>query len=205
MFISSIQVVNVLRMSKFHDVAIEDVLSDSGLKSRLPQKTGSLIFMRWVGIEGALTLSMYPHKDFSLLKEALKEKMVRVGTSFYDKRIATSGYMNLSLKHHHFITLPGIIGFLFYSGSYIFLFVSILVIAWIFFYVETLTRCFSGGNIYLCSLIAQVLAYRLAHFGYVPAQSYKLIGSIFITVFAIYFLELFLRFFGFNQSANSQY
>ncbi len=52
----------------------------------------------------------------------------------------------------------------------------------------------SGANIILCSLMGQVVAYRYAHFGYVPAQSYLLFGSLFLNVLLIYFFDRYLSY-----------
>jgi hypothetical protein len=52
----------------------------------------------------------------------------------------------------------------------------------------------SGSNVILCSLLSQIVAYRYAHFGYVPGQSYLLFGSIFLNVLLIYSFNRFLLF-----------
>ena len=57
--------------------------------------------------------------------------------------------------------------------------------------VEFLVYRFSGSNIILCSLIAQIIAFRYTHFGYAPAQSYLLAGAIILNVTIIY-LVVFL-------------
>jgi len=44
----------------------------------------------------------------------------------------------------------------------------------------------------LCALIAQVVAFRYASFGYVPAQSYLLFGSIFLNVILLYLADKIL-------------
>ena len=49
-----------------------------------------------------------------------------------------------------------------------------------------------GGNFVLCALLAQVVAYRYAHFGYVPSRSYLLFGALYLNIFLIYFSNKFL-------------
>ena len=49
-----------------------------------------------------------------------------------------------------------------------------------------------GGNLILCALLAQVVAYRYAHFGYVPSRSYLLFGSLYLNLFLIYYSNQFL-------------
>jgi len=41
-------------------------------------------------------------------------------------------------------------------------------------------------------LLAQVVAYRFASFGYVPAQSYLLFGTLIFNVVIIYMVDKFL-------------
>jgi hypothetical protein len=59
--------------------------------------------------------------------------------------------------------------------------------------LEIFTFRFAGQNWVLCSLMAQVVAYRLAGFGYVPGQSYLLFGSLMLNVTLIFFAERVLR------------
>ena len=47
---------------------------------------------------------------------------------------------------------------------------------------EILTYHLCDRNWILCSLFAQVVAFRFASFGYVPAQSYLLFGSLLLNI-----------------------
>ena len=79
----------------------------------------------------------------------------------------------------------GIVAFLFYTGSYIFLFFALIAVCLICSLIETLAYKLSD-NMVFAAFIAQVLAYRLWHFGYIPSSSYKLLLSICFIVFLIY-------------------
>jgi hypothetical protein len=59
--------------------------------------------------------------------------------------------------------------------------------------LEIATYRFCGRNWILCSLFAQVIAFRYASFGYVPAQSYLLFGSLVLNGFLILAADLLLR------------
>ena len=75
-------------------------------------------------------------------------------------------------KRNYGIILPGFIAFSFYSGSYL---LMILIISFLYFIsasLEVLAFKLSNYNLIFSSLIGQVLAYRLIHFGYLPSQSY---------------------------------
>jgi len=83
-------------------------------------------------------------------------------------------------------TLPGIIAFLFYSGSYYFLFVSMFIICIIGSSIEYLAFRLSSKNLIFSALIGQIVAFRLIHFGYMPQNSYLLLSSIFLTIFIVF-------------------
>ena len=51
----------------------------------------------------------------------------------------------------------------------------------------------SNKNIIFASLIGQVVAYRLIHFGYIPAQSYLLVGSIILNILVYYFFIMLIK------------
>jgi len=151
-----------------------------------------LFIDRWVGIEGVMAVSSHQDLGWDLWKRAWQEKYLHSGTSMFDRTILKYGYLDIHLSKHHFINLPGILAFFYYPGSYIFLFFSMLVLGFVGAGIEMSIYKLSGGNIILCSLIAQVVAYRYAHFGYVPYQSYLLFGSIYLNVLLIFFLNKFL-------------
>jgi hypothetical protein len=78
------------------------------------------------------------------------------------------------------------VAFCFYPGSFMFLFGSMFLVGMMGSAIEVATFKLGGKNIILCSLLAQVVAFRFASFGYVPAQSYLLFGSIFLNLIMIY-------------------
>jgi len=159
-----------------------------------------LLIDRWVGIEGVMAVSSYKGLGWDLWKEAWQEKYSDSGTSMFDKKILEYKYLDVHLSRHHFINLPGIVAFFYYPGSMTFLFFSMVLVGFIGAAVELFVYKLSGANIILCSLLGEVVAYRYAHFGYVPAQSYLLFGSIFLSVFLIYLLE---KFFAWTQTRNN--
>jgi hypothetical protein len=85
------------------------------------------------------------------------------------------------------------IAFFYYPGSLVFLFAGLTVCAWLAAAFEIATYRYAGRNLVLCSLLAQVVAYRFAHFGYVPAQSHLLFGSLILNVVILYLADRVLR------------
>lgn len=150
----------------------------------------ALVIDRWIGIEGVMSMVGHRQLGWGLWKEAWGEKYSHSGTSMYDLKIL--GASQEGLKHHHFISIPGIVAFFYYPGSMIFLLTSMVLLGVFAAGLEFLAYRLSDGNLILCALFGQVIAYRYAHFGYVPAQSYLLFGSLVLNLLIIYFSGKFL-------------
>ena len=153
-------------------------------------KVMNLIIYRWVGIESLLIISKNSKKlNFSFFKRSLGESFDANAPSFYEQEFnlkPNSNFkrINKNLKGN---TLPGFIAFLFFPGSYTFLFFSVFLFCLIATIIEFLTFKSFGQNLIASSLIAMTIAYRYIHFGYLPKQSYLLFGSI-IGIISIAFI-----------------
>jgi hypothetical protein len=152
----------------------------------ISHNTKVLFLDRFVGIEGVMAVSSYPKPGWDLWREAWKESHSNT-MSFYDTNFIESSYKGIDRTKHHYISLPGIIAFCFYPGSFPFLFACMFMLGAIAAGIEISVFKLGEGNIILCALLAQVVAYRFAHFGYVPGQSYLLFGALFLNLFIIYF------------------
>lgn len=155
------------------------------------QGTKVLFLDRWVGIEGVMAVSSYPNLGWDLWSEAWNE-MPSNKLTFYDTNLITSPYINMDTTKHHYISLPGILAFCFYPGSYPFLFMCMFVLGAIAAGIEISVFTLGGRNVILCALLAQVVASRYAHFGYAPSRSYLLFGSLYLNLFIIYCSNEFL-------------
>ena len=190
LFASSIYVVNIIRANA-HIIGaepFESVPQMGSLKASLNVGAAKPLFLdRWVGIEGVMAVSSSSKIGWDFWQSAWAERYDENTMGFYDANLITSPYENLNFTKHHYISLPGILAFFFYPGSLIFLFVGMFMLGVFAAMIEIFTFKMSGGNLILCSLIAQVVAYRFASFGYVPIQSYLLVGSIFLNLMVIYF------------------
>lgn len=161
-------------------------------KKLLVDMTGRLLIDRWVGMEGLLAISSYPKLGWGLFNEALREKYSNHETSFYDLNLINSPYARTNKTEQHYISLPGAVAFFFYPGSHLFVFAVMIMIGIFAAWIELCAYKLGGGNLILCALVSQVVAFRLASFGYVPSQSYLLIGTILVNLFLIYLLRLLL-------------
>jgi hypothetical protein len=157
--------------------------------------TSPLFIDRWVGIEGVMAVSSSKRLGWELWREAWKEEYREEELSLYDRTLVQTPYIdpNIDESRTHFVSLPGLVAFLYYPGSLGFLFAALLICALLAAMLEIATYRFCGRNWILCSLFAQVIAFRYASFGYVPAQSYLLFGSLVLNGFLILAADLLLR------------
>lgn len=156
--------------------------------------TVPLFLERWIGIEAVVAVSSSNELGWDLWREAWQERFREGELSIYDQRFVDTPYVsNPDTSKFHFVSLPGIIAFLYFPGSLPFLFLATATFGLIGSVIEIAAYKYAGANLILCSLIAQVVAYRYAHFGYVPAQSYLLIGAILLNITFLFFADWFLR------------
>lgn len=191
LFISSVFIVNYLRTAIFLDHLNAESYAQESRMRETQAMTTPLFVDRWVGMEGVMAVSSYPNLGWNLWKNAWKETYNENEISFYDKLFETS-FTYTDTNKHHFISLPGIIAFFFYPGSFLFLFLGMFALGAIAATIEFAVYKLGGMNVILCSLLAQVVAFRFVSFGYVPAQSYLLFGTLFLNLFIIYFADKFL-------------
>ena len=126
-----------------------------------------------------------------LFKESLKEKFDQKSISFYESKFGIyekDHYQSSNLRKGN--TLPGLLAFLFFSGSHVFLYISIIFFCLIASILEYLMFKVSFNNLLASSLIGMVIAYRFAHFGYLPSNSYLLFGSIIIIILTLFIIKL---------------
>lgn len=187
LFISSVLVVNYLRVSIFSSSnKIEQSINN------VKGMTTPLFVDRWVGIEEVLAVSSYPKLSWNLWFEAWKEKTTSQDdkTQFYNNVFSKTPLIEIDRSRHLFInTLPGVMAFFFYPGSYVFLFFSIFSLGIFAASLEYAAYKLCGQNLIICACLAQAIAFRFSNFGYVPAQSYLLFGTILLNILVIYFAE----------------
>jgi len=191
LFVSSVVTVNYIRAENFSD-DLNDFSNTSSQLDEVASSTKRLFLERWVGIEGVMAVSSYREKGWSLWGQAWDERYSENKTSFYDLNLITSPYRNTDMTKHHFVSLPGIIAFCFYPGSFVFLFICLFVVGIFSALMEMFVYRLGGKNVILCALLAQVIAFRFASFGYVPVQSYLLFGTILMSIVIFYVTDKFL-------------
>jgi hypothetical protein len=145
----------------------------------------SLATYRWVGIDGVMSVvGRGDILSFELFKKSFLDRLDMTSSQFYEKTFnLTNTVVIHNIKGN---ILPGMIAFLYYSGSLLFLFVSILTLCLVASTVEFISFMISKKNMFFSSLVSMIIAYRFIHFGYLPRQSYLLFGSLFFVIFLVF-------------------
>ncbi|MGE7991601.1 hypothetical protein ACQKPE_11220 [Pseudomonas sp. NPDC089554] len=199
-FSVSVLSVNYLRSMTYYHWSAQDGAEGGSAARRsevanvVAEQTSTLFLDRWVGVEGVMSVVGSEHQGWSVFKEALSERLDKKVNSYYDQHFVVSSYDNTQDDGRHFISLPGYLAFLFYPGSFVFLFFAVMMFSLVAVMFEYLVYRLGGRNLALCALIAQVIAFRYTSFGYVPLQSYLLFGSILLNVLILFSFDRLLRF-----------
>ena len=177
-----------ITLNKFVDFQKENISNfpQSNFKKKIEQLVMT-VKNRIFGIDSLMAIVAYEKKNFTLFKLSLEEKFNPGISSFFD----TIRLQNNLNENTNNLTLPSIVGFLYYSGSYLFVLFSSILIMLICSLIEKF-NIYLNNNIYLSALIGQLIAYRLWHFGYAPLNSYKYFLSIILSIFIIFVLTKIL-------------
>ena len=182
---------------KFKKRKIEKVIK--GKYSTFAQQHSEIFYLlvnRWVGIDGVMAvISKKEILNKTFLLNSFKERANMKQPTLYELKfeLETQYFSEQLYSNVKGNTLPGIIAFLLYSGSYYFLFISMFIICIIASLIEYLAFRLSYNNLIFSALIGQVISFRLIHFGYLPHQSYLLFGTIIITIFLVYLTNFFIK------------
>ena len=153
-----------------------------------------ILINRWIGIDSLILVSSSENKGLDLFLRALKEDKDDLDYTFYEREfgladVKTNVDTGKTIMKGN--TLPGIISFLYYTGSSIFLLLSIILIFFIFNSLENFLKRVTDNNLVFICFISNMIATRLFHFGYAPKDSYLFLASILLSVFFLIFLMRF--------------
>ena len=138
---------------------------------------------RWVGIDSLMSVVMSEKTGFKLFSSSLSEKINHREASFYMKNFFTSfRFEKDSNSKLNTVILPGIVAYLLYADSLMFLFFSVIFLILLSTSIEMLFLKLSRGNAILSSIIGYALAMRLIHFGYIPLNTIPYLISFIITL-----------------------
>jgi hypothetical protein len=136
---------------------------------------------RWVGIDAVLSTVANENKNWNTFTNSFREKYDASKLPYYERVIQKRAAKPNELIINYGITTPGIVSFLFYSGSKIFLILSFFILTLVMLFFERILTN-KTTNLIFCALIMQQISYRLIHFGYMPLNSYMFFGTIILTV-----------------------
>lgn len=186
LFVLSLQCVSWLRNYYYSGISVSQSISSSK-GSSLINATSSLIVDRWLGVEGLMVISSYPHKNIGLLKEATLEKAELGKVGMYQK-IANSHYVNMDTSRFMFATIPGPIAFFYYSGSLVVVFMGMLLFTLLLLLSEHVV-VYLVKNVFLSALYGMYVANAVAQFGLTPHLLPKQFFLIFAYLLMVFFVQ----------------
>lgn len=198
----SIVHVNIERASAYNEINTkkknmtqEDIIiSNKSLTRTIIDMSKPLLINRWVGIESVMAVQAFENKGFDLYVMLLDEKVGQTKQSFFDKYIINK-YSQGNFNKYNFNSSPGIIGFLFYSGSYLFLYLVMILITLLGSFLSFASYKLSGSNFLFMVIIANTIAYRLISFGFAPFQQHYYFLSILLSIIMLPVLLFLVNFF----------
>ena len=141
---------------------------------------------RWIGIEGVMAISSYAGKNNALLWKMLTEKR-EIGKVTAYQEVSKSGYQTPDAKFQ-FGSMPGMSGFLYYSGSLWVVFAGMVGIAVLVFLSERLIFWLTSNPI-ICSLYGMILANTVVQFGMTPRQDVPQYLMIYLLIAGIWLIQ----------------
>lgn len=198
LFLKTILPILVLLFLSFHIVTqLRNInfVKEEYYKPQTSEKTISeflnLSVNRWVGIDALLSVSQNKNIGFDFFMSSLHEKKQFRNRSFYIDNF----YQNFKYsdkENLNVVITPGLIPFLYYTGSVTFVFISMIIIILFCSLIEKLFFLYSAKNQLLINIIGYAMAVRAAHFGYLPYNTINYLLSIFLTLLFVYILSIFI-------------
>lgn len=162
----------------------------AALTSKTPsfrlQLIRQLVVNRWIGLEGVMAVSSYAERSSALFWEMLTEKREAGKVSAY-QAISNSGYQTADGKYQ-FASMPGISGFLYYSGSLWLVVFGLAAFAAFTIASERIIFLLTCNPL-LCSLYGMTLANTIAQFGMTPRQDIPQYLMMYAAILAIWFVQ----------------
>ena len=154
-----------------------------------------ILINRWIGIDSLIVVNSYEKKNFDLFFRSFREDKNNLENTFYEKTFnLSSEKINIETNQKYLKgnTLPGIISFLYYSGSIYFVLISLFIIFILCNSFERLIKKITHRNAIFACFLSNMIATRLIHFGYAPKDTYLFILSILLSVLLMIFLLKFI-------------
>ena len=151
---------------------------------------------RWVGIDAVMAVySQKDHLNFDLIRQSLSEKFDKNEYSFFETNFLkrSKSLKDKSLVDSNAVILPGLIAYLYYPGSKVFLFISIFIVVFVCQILERLSYKLSKKNIIFTSFMGYIFASRLAHSGYLVSNNIKYLVALLLNLFVVYLIVMIFK------------
>jgi hypothetical protein len=184
-----------LKIKEYNFQIAKSELENLQNKPVTPTKVINFILInRWIGIDSLIVVNSFEKKNFDLFFQSLREDKNNLENTFYEKTFnLSSEKLNAEINQKYLKgnTLPGIISFLYYSGSIYFVLISLFIIFILCNSFERLIKKITHGNTIFACFLSNMIATRLIHFGYAPKDTYLFILSLLLSVLLMIFLLRF--------------
>jgi hypothetical protein len=189
---------NLFAKKTFKEINIFDLISPSN-NNFFTSNIYDILYLltnRWVGIDAVM--AVYSQKDdlnFDLIRQSLDEKFKENSYSFFEKKFLKRSNENFdkTLVNSNAVIIPGLIGYLYFSGSKVFLFFSIFIVVFLCQIFERLSYKVSKKNIIFTSFMGYILASRLAHSGYLVSNNITYVIALLLNLFVVYLMVMILH------------
>jgi len=168
-------------------VNFNDILASQKDVSKTLVKISQLAVDRWIGLEGLLAVYSYPNKGAGTLWKGLLEAR-EIGKVDMFQEVSKSLYRYSNVKKYQFAGLPGMVAFLYYSGSGLVVFFGMLFVVCLLVGFEVAIMKLTQNPI-LCSLLGFSFANIVAQFGLCPRQMIPYFIMVTIAVVMIGFAQ----------------
>lgn len=126
------------------------------------QQLGTLFIGRWLGLDGVLVVAAHEGVGAELMTRALVEDPSAGNTAIYQK-MARASYRKTD--RHVFLTIPGLVAFLYLGGSLILVFAGMqLIVMAIIFFEKALAQ--ATGLLLLPATVGAMFAYMLSNLNF---------------------------------------
>ena len=164
LFAISNPLVNSIRAYKYSDVIT------SSVRSVLTKSAASFLAKfavdRWIGLEGVMAVSAYPKKGIDLFVVGLTQR-AEIGKSTIYQEVCQSHYRFVDMQKFQFGSLPGAVGFLYFTGYLWAVVVGMIVLVLAVLSSEGLIFKLTGNPL-LSALWGGATANVVAQFGTAP-------------------------------------
>lgn len=188
--------IHELRERRFNN-AIQTFSSDKTNSQYYEIKKGDyfidIIFNRFLGVDGIMAVSTSGNQGFRKLIDSFSSQDIHTHSSYYEQNyLFIKSNNNKEFVKNNLISshAPGIVSYLLYSGSEIFVFISIFIISFFLIKFQDLLDDFFDNKIFI-SIIMFNISFKIFHFGFAVKNSHlTFFAAIFTIIFVIFINKL---------------